>query len=136
MSTIFEKIITREIPADIVFEDEQCLAFLDIRPNSKGHTLIVPKQCFVNIFDADDVVLAHMMSVAKKVADALTHTTNATGVNIIMNNGKDAGQEVFHAHIHIIPRKAGDGVFSSPRHIEYADGESQLLAEQIKNALA
>ena len=66
MSTIFTKIINREIPADIVYEDELVLAFLDINPVNKGHTLVVPKVAFENIFDADIPTLGHMMAVAKK----------------------------------------------------------------------
>jgi histidine triad (HIT) family protein len=134
--TIFEKIIAKEIPAQFVYEDEHVVAFLDINPNSKGHTLVVPKKCFVNIFDADEKVLAHMMTVAKKIAHALKETTGATGVNLVMNNGVDAGQVVFHAHLHVIPRHAVDGVFQPPAHTSYADGEADILAEQIKNAVA
>ena len=136
MSTIFEKIIQREVPADIVYEDDCVLAFLDIRPNSKGHTLIVPKECFVNIFDADDEVIGHMMRIAKKISHALVKATGASGVNLVMNNGADAGQEVFYAHLHVIPRMAHDGVFSAPQHTTYIQDEAAILAEAIKSAIA
>jgi len=134
--TIFEKIIAREIPASIIYEDEQVISFLDINPNNKGHALVVPKKKFVNILDADVDVLAHMMVVAKKIALALTDVVGATGVNLVMNNGKDAGQEVFHAHLHVIPRHENDGVYQKPQHASYAEGEEQVLGEEIKKAIA
>lgn len=133
--TIFEKIIAREIPKDIIYEDELVISFLDIHPNSKGHALIVPKKIFVNIFDADEAVLAHMMTVAKKIAQALVETVGASGVNIVMNNGADAGQEIFHAHMHVIPRHKDDHVYQKPNHTAYTAGEEAVLAEKIKNAI-
>ncbi len=134
--TIFEKIIAREIPASIIYEDEKVISFLDISPNNKGHALVVPKKTFVNILDGDDESLAHIMHVAKKVAHALISTTGATGVNLVMNNGADAGQVVFHAHMHVIPRFKDDRVFESPKKTSYAEGEEVLLAEKIKSAIA
>jgi histidine triad (HIT) family protein len=134
--TIFEKIIAREIPASIIYEDEQVISFLDINPNNKGHALIVPKQKFVNIFDADEHTIGHMMVVAKRIANVLTAVVGATGVNLVMNNGKDAGQEVFHAHLHVIPRHENDNVYQKPKHTTYADDEERMLAEKIKAAMA
>ena len=106
--TIFSKIITREIPAHIVYEDDVVMAFLDIRPIHPGHTLIIPKQPFTNVFDGDEATLAHMMVVAKKIALAQKKALNVDGVNITMNNEAAAGQEVFHAHLHVIPRYTND----------------------------
>lgn len=136
MSTIFEKIVAREIPASIIYEDELVISFLDINPNNKGHALIVPKKKFVNIFDSDEMVLGHMMHIAKKIAQGLVDGVGATGVNIVMNNGEDAAQEVFHAHLHVIPRYPEDGVFQRPKTKTYEDGEAMKLAEEIKNAIA
>ncbi len=135
--TIFEKIIAREIPAPILYEDEHVISFLDSKPNNKGHALVVPKKKFVNIFDADEEVLARMIIVAKKIADSLVKTVNATGVNIVMNNGEDANQAVFHGHIHVIPRYKDDGRFYGEwQHVVYADGEADDLVEKIKTAIA
>lgn len=136
MSTIFTKIISKEIAADIIYEDEHVLAFLDIRPINKGHTLVVPKKVFENIFDADTVVLGHMMAVAQKIARALLETVGAAGVNLHMNNGEVAGQEVPHAHLHVIPRFKKGEAFMAAKHEEYAVGESAILAEKIKEAIA
>lgn len=135
MSTIFKKIIDREIPADIVYEDEYTLAFLDIHPAKKGHTLVVPKKEFENVFDGDAESLGHMMATAQKVAKALVTTLGAQGANIHMNNGHEAGQEVPHAHLHVIPRFVRSELFPTPPHETYEDGESATFAERIKSAL-
>lgn len=135
MATIFEKIIAREIPASIMYEDDTVIAFLDIRPTNKGHALVVPKHPYENVFDADPNALAHMMGVAQKIAHALKATVHAAGVNLVMNNGEAAGQEVMHAHLHVIPRFAGDDVFQPPRHTTYDDGEAEALAAAISAAL-
>ncbi len=134
--TVFSKIINREIPADIIYEDDNVLVFLDINPTNKGHALVIPKKAFVNVFDIDPEILAHMMKIGKKVADVLTNTVGATGVNLIMNNGEHAGQEVFHAHLHVIPRFKGDQVFAPAKHTSYSNGESAALAMQLHAALA
>ena len=135
MDDIFQKIITREIPAEIVYEDEDVIAFLDIKPVNKGHVLVVPKQKFRNIFDGPADALEKMMAAAQKVAIAVKETTGADGVNIVMNNERAAGQEVFHAHIHIIPRFTNDGAFPTPPHTAYDEGEMSTLCEKIKTAI-
>lgn len=132
METIFSKIINREIPADIVYEDEQVLAFLDINPVNPGHTLVIPKTYFKNLFDGDADTLANMMQVGQKIGIALRETGLADGVNIIMNNGEEAGQEVWHAHLHVIPRLADDQAFPKPKHTKCT--KEQFV--EIKNKLA
>jgi len=135
-TSIFTKIINREIPADIIYEDETIIAFLTIEPISVGHTLIVPKQPFTNVLDGDERVLGAMMATAKKVGNALIAGGFASGVNLIMNNGADAGQEVFHAHLHVVPRKASDGVLLKPEHTTYQEGEAKDTATKITNHLS
>lgn len=135
MSTIFKKIIDREIPADIIYEDDVVLAFLDISPIRKGHTLIIPKKEYANIFDLDTDTLAHMMKVAQKIARALMLAVKAKGVNIHMNNGHEAGQDVLHAHLHVIPRFARGEAFKSPDHEAYGEDEAAHLADSIKMSL-
>lgn len=136
MNTIFDKIISQEIPADIVYEDDVVLAFLDINPIRKGHTLVIPKKKCVDIFDADPETLAHMIKIVQKIARALKETTGAKGVNIHMNNGHEAGQDVFHAHLHVIPRFARGEAFAVAQHETYTENESVLLAKKIKIAIA
>ncbi len=106
--TIFMKIIRREIPAEIVYEDDDTLAFLDIRPTNPGHTLVIPKKPFQNIFDIDDETLAAVMRAVRKIAPAVRDAVGAEGLNITMNNEAAAGQVVFHYHVHVIPRFGND----------------------------
>ncbi len=129
--SIFTRIINREIPATIVYEDECTIAFLTIEPISKGHTLIVPKVPFVNLFDGNASSLTQMMTTAQKVANGLIKSGLATGVNLIMNCGESAGQEVFHAHLHVVPRTEGDGKLPSPNHEAYQPNEAAAIGKLI-----
>ena len=102
--TIFEKIIDREIPANIVYEDNEVLAFMDAFPLSKGHTLVIPKRPIENIYELDDETGAKVMAAVTKVSKALRDAFNPKGLNVVQNNGSYASQSVFHLHFHIIPR--------------------------------
>lgn len=133
--TIFTKIINREIPAHIVYEDSVVLAFLDNNPNNLGHTLVIPKQPFVNIFDGPPETMTHMMKVGQQIGQALVTTPLATGINLIMNNGADAGQEVFHAHLHVVPRLPDDHVFQKPTHITATPEENASVATTLNSLL-
>ena len=133
--SIFTKIINREIPATIVYEDEQVIAFFTIEPINPGHTLVVPKIPFVNLLDGDDEVLGHMTAIAKKIGNALISNGYATGITLVMNNEKDGGQEVFHAHMHVVPRKKDDGVFTKPKHNLATTEEMGTIADSLKKAL-
>ena len=101
--TIFSKIIRREIPADIVYEDEQALAFRDVSPQAPTHILVIPKEPLASVADAreqDAALLGHLMVVARKVAcDA---EILEDGFRLVVNTGKDGGQTVPHLHIHIL----------------------------------
>jgi histidine triad (HIT) family protein len=102
MSTLFEKIINREIPADIVYEDEISLAFKDINPQAPTHILIIPKKPIEKLSDAkieDQALLGHLMLVAGKIAEQLNLDNT---FRIIINNGAGAGQSVFHLHLHLM----------------------------------
>ncbi|KND50040.1 MAG: Histidine triad (HIT) protein [Parcubacteria bacterium C7867-008] len=129
--TIFMKIIKREIPAEIVYEDELTLAFLDIAPNNPGHTLVVPKKATQNVFDVDSATWAAVLETVRKIAPAVRDGAGATGVNIQSNHGVDAGQEVFHLHIHIIPRFTKKEFQFWPK-IEYGPGEASAVADKIR----
>ena len=107
---LFCKIIAHdEIPSTKVYENDSVYAFLDISPVNLGHTLVVPKKHYKNVYETPDEALAEMMSVAKKIATAIKSELKADGVNIIMNNDKTAGQIIFHSHLHVVPRYEGDG---------------------------
>jgi histidine triad (HIT) family protein len=102
MTTLFSKIIAREIPADIVYEDEHCLAFRDINPQAPTHVLLVPRQELPRLADAgaaDQAMLGHLLLVAGKVARQLGV---ADAFRLVVNNGAAAGQTVFHLHLHIL----------------------------------
>ncbi len=135
MDDLFLKIVRGEIPSAKVYEDERTYAFLDIHPNNKGHVLVVPKEKFRNIFDLDRETFLAMAAAAHMIARALKESLGADGVNIVMNNEPAAGQEVFHAHMHIIPRFENDGVFGNLKKTSYAEGEINMFAEKIRTAL-
>ena len=106
--TIFMKIIRREVPADIVYEDDDTMAFLDVKPVAPGHTLVIPKKSVRNIFDADDATLVAVMRTVRKIAPAVRDAVGAKGVHINSNHEAAAGQVVFHLHFHIVPRHSRD----------------------------
>lgn len=106
MSTIFTKIINREIPADIVYEDDLCLAFRDINPQAPTHVLLIPKKEIPRLVDAkadDAALLGHLMLTANKIAQELGV---GDAFRLAVNNGADAGQSVFHLHLHILAGRA------------------------------
>lgn len=106
MTTIFGKVISREIPADIVYEDEHCLAFRDINPQAPTHVLLIPKKELVKLSDAtaeDAALLGHMMVTAGKIARDLGVED---AFRVVTNNGAGAGQSVFHLHFHILAGRA------------------------------
>ena len=102
MSTIFGKIISREIPAQIVYEDEHCLAFRDVNPQAPTHVLLIPKKEIARLTEAtaeDQALLGHLMLAAGKIASDLGV---GDAFRLVVNNGAGAGQSVFHLHLHII----------------------------------
>lgn len=103
-SCIFCKIALKQAPASIIYEDETVMAFLDIRPLNEGHTLVIPKKHYVDIFDIPENQLGQVHNVAKQTSIAVKKATNANGISIIQQNGKAAGQDIFHLHVHIVPR--------------------------------
>jgi histidine triad (HIT) family protein len=106
---IFCKIINSEIPSYKVYEDENVLAFLDVAPCTKGHTVVIPKKHGETIFDFDDENLSTLFPAIKKVSQILTDKLNVSDFTIGINHGAIAGQAVPHLHIHIIPRYTDDG---------------------------
>lgn len=129
-SNIFGKILRGEIPAHKVYEDEIALVMMDIFPQSRGHTLIIPKAPSRNLFDADPAVLAAVIPLVQKVANAVKSVTNADGIRLAQFNEAPAGQSVFHLHFHIIP--AYDGVaLASHGGGKADDAELAALAKDI-----
>lgn len=101
---IFCKIINKEIPGKIVYEDDVCMAFLDLSQATYGHTLVIPKKHYANILEVDDDTLAHVMKVVKNLANQIVEKLDAKGVNVLTNTNEVAGQTVRHFHVHILPR--------------------------------
>ena len=100
--TIFARIISREIPADIVYEDDKCLAFRDVNPQAPVHILVIPKQPIARLIDAvddDQSLLGHLLLSANKIA---LEQGIEEAFRLVVNNGADAGQSVFHLHLHIL----------------------------------
>jgi len=131
---IFCKIINGEIPAAKVYENDKAIAFLDIAPVNKGHTLVVPKEHHKDIIDTPAETLAETIKVVKKVSKAIMKATGAEGFNLGVNNGKAAGQLVMHLHFHIMPRFPDDGLKHWPGK-KYSGNEMDEIAEKIRSLL-
>ena len=131
---IFCKIIRKEIPANVVYENGRSLAFLDIKPVNPGHVLVIPKDHHPDFASTPDDLLADIAVVAKKMAAAVLQATGAPAFNIGVNNGRVAGQLVDHMHLHVMPRFDGDG-HDLWHGKAYGEGEASALAEKIKKAL-
>ncbi|MEA4276616.1 histidine triad protein HinT [Mycoplasma sp. 21DD0573] len=103
--SIFTKIIKREIPSNIIYEDNVVIAILDAFPQQEGHFLVIPKEQKSNILEHDETTFLHAMKVARMLAKQRVIDNNIPGFKILINTGKEAGQVVFHTHIHVIPYK-------------------------------
>ncbi len=131
-SCIFCKIIKGEIPSSTIYEDENVKVILDIEPAAKGHAILLVKQHVANVFELDAELAGKVYSVVPKVAAAIKKELGCDGMNILQNNGVEAGQTVFHLHIHFIPRWKDDSINIKWNKLSYADGEAAALAEAIK----
>lgn len=128
--TIFEKIVAGEIPSFKVYEDNETFAFLDINPANYGHTLVIPKKPYKNIYEIPTVLAGKLFQTVQKIAVAVKKSVEAEGINIVMNNESAAGQIVFHAHVHVLPRFENDGGYHK-KNITYPEGKAQEIANKI-----
>ncbi len=134
---LFCKIISGEIPSHRRYEDDAVYAFLDIYPASEGHTLVTPKKHFRTFTDMNAEDVALLFEAARKVTSAVEKAFSAEGSNVGINNGEVAGQEVPHVHVHVIPRKKGDGG-RGIKSIVWTETDTTNLeevAEKIRKAL-
>ena len=129
---VFCKIVAGKIPAARIYEDAQVIGFLDIMPANKGHCLVVPKKHAPNLLEMSEEDLVALIKASKKVASALSLSFGNGSFNLVMNNGKEAGQLVNHAHIHIIPRFQKDRLRIKWSHLKYEGEEMKEYAEKIK----
>lgn len=127
---LFCRIATGKLHSQKVYEDDKVLAFLDIRPINRGHTLVIPKDHYENIHDIPEDLISHVYKIVKKIADAQKKVFSPTGIAVAQNNGKSAGQIVFHFHTHIIPK-------DQVNHQRYDASEEKLnkIAEKLKQAI-
>lgn len=133
---VFCKILQGEIPAAKVYEDDRVLAFLDIAPFNYGHTLVIPKTHCHGISDLPDADRDALFAAAAKLAPVILRVTGASGFNLLMNNGQVAGQEVPHAHLHIIPRFVDDKVLLGAAQKQYQGNALAEMQEKICAKLA
>ncbi len=133
MDCLFCKIINKQIPAQIVYEDSHALGILDIHPRAPGHTIIIPKIHAENILDLPDYALEPLFAAVKKITGVLKKTFNPDGFTIGINHGKASGQAVDHLHIHSIPRWLNDRGSSLHIVVHNPPQESlDAIAEKIK----
>ncbi|MBI4068373.1 HIT family protein [Candidatus Kaiserbacteria bacterium] len=128
---LFCKIVAGTIPSHKIYEGEHTYAFLDIRPVHIGHTLVVPKNHTEDIFSIEAADWRAVNEVVRKLAPIIKEATGADGVNIIMNNKKSAGQLVDHAHVHIVPRFADDGMKGLPQRDETPQALSKMRGKIV-----
>jgi len=128
--TIFEKIIDREIPADIIYEDEKHMAFLDIQPFEKGHILVIPKFPFETVFEMSEDEFLELQKVVLKIAKKINKEISG-GLNILQNNFPIAGQVVPHVHFHLIPRNEKKELYCKNK-CEYGEDEKSKFFEKLK----
>ncbi|MCX6815760.1 MAG: HIT family protein [Candidatus Aenigmarchaeota archaeon] len=129
---LFCKIARNEVPSFKVYEDEKVVAILDINPASSGHTLIMPKKHYLNLHDIPENTLSDCMTVVKKMTDRTRNKLNAVGVNIMQNNGRQAGQVIDHIHFHVIPRYENDGIMMRFPRVQLSNEEMKKIQDKLK----
>jgi histidine triad (HIT) family protein len=133
-SCIFCKIVRKEAPSSVIYEDDEVLAFMDIRPVAEGHALVISKEHFENIFDVPEDVICRIHKIVKRVALALKETIKPDGISIVQQNGSAANQDIFHIHVHLIPRYEGQKMrFGEATSM--AREKLDRVAEKINSAL-
>lgn len=132
---IFCEIAAGRIPSTKVYENDCVLAFLDIGPISDGHTLVIPKAHYGRLHECPAEVIFETAKVINLLAMSIVDAVGSDSYNVLCNNGPAAGQVVEHVHFHIIPRKAGDGVFNRWPSFKYPNGKATEIAEKIKKNL-
>ncbi|MDR2707855.1 MAG: HIT family protein [Nitrososphaerota archaeon] len=134
---IFCKIVQKQAPSSILYEDGSVMAFLDIKPVNEGHALVISKAHYEGIFDIPSELLGDVHKVTKTIAAAVKQAVNADGVSIVQQNGKAANQEVFHIHVHIIPKFLGQKMNPFNKNdLQFVDHKQlDITAAKIKNHL-
>ena len=131
---IFCKLANKDIPTNIIYEDDRFTVILDASPATKGHALILPKNHAANIYELPDEDASAVFVLAKKLATKMTEILHCDGFNIVQNNGEVAGQTVFHVHMHLIPRYLNDGNQDKLtwNHAEFTPEEIAEIAAELR----
>lgn len=132
---IFCKIAAGKIPSNTLYENDSFRVILDIAPAAKGHAIVLPKAHMADLFAMDADIAATALPVITKVAGALKEALSCDGINLMQNNGKAAGQTIFHLHFHIIPRFHDDGLTIPGQTTTYDEGEAEALAAKVRSLL-
>jgi len=138
---VFCQIIRKQASASMVYEDKQVVAFLSNRPVNEGHTLVVPKKHYENIYQISEEEAAYLFKITKRVAHAVKDAMAAEGIRIVQNNGSAAGQVIFHLHLHVIPMKPHEGFthgkafrdLTSPRNSDSLQIDAQKIRQILEN---
>jgi histidine triad (HIT) family protein len=133
--TIFQKIISGHVPSHKVYEDQQVLAFLDINPLSRGHTLVIPKEPAETLDQLSDDSAAALGRVLPRICRAVIAATGTREYNVLENNGRGAHQVVPHVHFHVIPKPGGDKGLGIGWPSKRLDADAEALAEKIRAAM-
>ncbi len=128
---IFCKLANGEIPTNSIYEDDDFKVILDAAPATKGHSLIIPKQHYKDMYEIDENVAAKAMRLAKKLTMSMTDKLGCDGFNILQNNREVAGQTVFHFHMHLIPRYADGSSILTWGHEEFSDEEMAKIRDTL-----
>ncbi|HME55840.1 MAG TPA: HIT family protein [Candidatus Lokiarchaeia archaeon] len=132
MNCIFCKILDGIIPARKFYEDDTAIAFLDINPASPGHSLVVPRHHFKTIADGTQEIIAGTFVAVKNVAELVKTRMNCDGLNIMVNQGRDAGQVIEHFHVHVVPRYKGDNIHIIPPDRKMSDEKLDEILDKLK----
>lgn len=129
---IFCKIANGDIPSRTLYEDDEFKVIMDLAPATKGHSLIIPKNHFANLYEIPDETLQKAIVLAKKMAAMMTNKLSCDGFNILQNNGERAGQTIFHFHLHLIPRYLSDNQKEAVFEATHPDAEElDAILKQI-----
>lgn len=137
MPCVFCAIVADEAPAVRIYEDDDYLAILDIRPFTRGHTLVIPKRHTVDLTDTPPATVAGMAAIGQRIANAARVSgLHADGNNIAINDGKPAFQSVFHIHLHVVPRREGDKLSFARGMLLRRDPDREESGRLLRDALA
>jgi histidine triad (HIT) family protein len=136
MSCVFCAIVAGDAPAIRIYEDDEYLAILDIRPFTRGHTLVIPKRHTVDLTDTPPETVAQMVTIGQRIARAARATELADATNIGINDGHAAFQSVFHIHLHVLPRRNGDKLSVAKGMVLRRDPDREATGRILRDALA